>query len=94
MFRTLITFFCLGLLFLTAAPLYAQKTPQQQDFSNVRVDDLTDAQIRTFMKQAEASGLGEDQYERIAAARGMSDTEIIKLRKRVENLKRREDREP
>ena len=94
MFRTLITFFCLGLLFIAAAPLYAQKTPQQQDFSNVRVDDLTDAQIRTFMKQAEASGLGEDQYERIAAARGMSDTEIIKLRKRVENLKRREDREP
>lgn len=56
----------------------------KQDFSNVRVDDLTDDQIRQIIKQIQSSGLPESQLEQIAAARGMQPSEISKLRARVE----------
>lgn len=92
MFRIL-TFFLLATVMLAAAPAYAQK-PMQQDFSNVRVDDLTDAQIRNIMKQVEATGMGDDQLEKVAAARGMSNTEITKLRQRVEIIKKQDARKP
>lgn len=78
-----------GALSLSMNPTYAQKT-NQQDFSNIRVDEMTDAQIRGFLRQVEASGLGEDQLEQIAAARGMDPSEVAKLRQRAEKLKRQE----
>nr|WP_294901397.1 SLBB domain-containing protein [uncultured Pedobacter sp.] len=56
----------------------------QQNFSNVRVDDLTDDQIRQIIKQIQSSGLPESQLEQIAAARGMQPSEISKLRARVD----------
>lgn len=57
-----------------------------QDMSNIRVDELTDAQIRNFVNQVEASGLSEAQLEQVATARGMSPSEIAKLRQRVNKL--------
>ena len=59
----------------------------QQNFSNVRVDELTDDQIRQIIKQVESSGLPESQLEQMAAARGMQPSEIQKLRARVEAVK-------
>ncbi|MGV3763107.1 MAG: SLBB domain-containing protein [Parapedobacter sp.] len=56
------------------------------DLSNVRIDDLTDDQIRAYLKQAETSGLSESQMEAIARERGMPATEIQKLRDRIANL--------
>ena len=70
-------------LFLTAG-LRAQTN---QDFGSIRVDELSDTQIRQFMAQVEASGLSEAQLEQVALARGMSSTEIQKLRQRVDKLK-------
>ncbi len=58
----------------------------QKNFSNVRVDDLTDNQIRQFMQQVQASGLSDAELEQVAAAKGMSSVEITKLRERVEKL--------
>ncbi len=60
------------------------QTINQQNFSNVRVDDLTDDQIRQIIKQIQSSGLPESQLEQIAASRGMQPSEIAKLRARVE----------
>lgn len=57
-----------------------------QDLSQLRVDDLSDAQIRSFMQQAESSGLSESQMMQMAGARGMSSTEMDKLRQRVNQL--------
>jgi len=57
-----------------------------QDMSNIRVDELSDAQVRNFVNQVEASGLSEAQLEQVAAARGMSPGEISKLRNRVNKL--------
>jgi protein involved in polysaccharide export with SLBB domain len=85
MFRRLLLFSFLGLLILTAAPAIAQvPTP---DFSKVRVDELTDAQVRKFMSEVESSGLGENQLEQVATAKGMSPAEITKLKQRVEKIK-------
>lgn len=55
---------------------------------NVRVDELSDDQVRSFMRQAEANGMGDAQLEQIAQARGMRPEEIKKLRDRVEKIKK------
>ncbi len=65
-------------------PILAQTT---QNFSTIRVDELSDAQIRQFIQQVEAQGLTEAQLEQVASARGMSQSEIVKLRARVNRLK-------
>ncbi|MFA6946131.1 MAG: SLBB domain-containing protein, partial [Pedobacter sp.] len=58
-----------------------------QNLSNIRVDELSDDQVRAFMRQAEASGMGDAQLEQIAQTRGMRPEEIKKLRERVDKLK-------
>ena len=74
------------LLFLSISiPALAQVNPQ--NLSNIRVDELSDDQVRAFMRQVEASGLGEAQLEQIAQSRGMNPEEVKKLRARVEKLK-------
>ena len=72
-----------GLLF--AGAVHAQNI-NQQNFSNIHVDDLSDDQIRQFMQKIQASGLSQDQLEQIATARGMSATEVQKLKSRVQKL--------
>lgn len=57
-----------------------------QNLSTVNVDELSDDQIREFIKQAESSGLSESEMIQMAKARGMSQTEIDKLRARVEQV--------
>ncbi|RRN77227.1 capsule biosynthesis protein, partial [Pseudoxanthomonas sp. SGD-10] len=67
-------------------PLKAQNVTGQ-NFSNIRVDELSDDQIRQIIKQVESSGLPESQLEQMAMARGMQPSEIRKLRTRVEAVK-------
>ncbi len=67
-------------------PVLAQVNPQ--NLSNIRVDELSDDQVRAFMRQVEASGLGEAQLEQIAQSRGMRPEEAKKLRERVDKLKK------
>ncbi len=52
-----------------------------------KVEDLTDAQVREFVKRAEASGLSEADIEKYAMARGYSATDVLKLRERINQLK-------
>ena len=77
---------CLIFSFLIATPVLAQN-PNQPNFSTVRVDELSDEQIRNFMRQVEATGLKDAQLEQVAQARGMKPEEVVKLRRRVEALK-------
>lgn len=63
------------------------QTFNAQNLSNVRVDELTDDQIRNFIKQVESSGLPESQLENMALSKGMQPSEIGKLRARVDALK-------
>lgn len=57
------------------------------DFKSVRVDDLSDEDILGYMQQAEARGLGQSELELLAKQQGVSDSEISKLRRRIEKLR-------
>jgi protein involved in polysaccharide export with SLBB domain len=79
-----VTLLILLLLLGAIQPIAAQST---QNFSNINVDQLSDAQIKEFIKQVEAQGLSESQLEQVAQARGMSASEVQKLRARVNKIK-------
>ncbi|MBE7175738.1 MAG: SLBB domain-containing protein [Mucilaginibacter polytrichastri] len=74
------------LAFVSGIPAAHAQNVNQQNFSNIQVDDLSDDQIRQFMRQVQASGLSMDQLEQVAQARGMSPDQIDKLRDRVDKL--------
>jgi protein involved in polysaccharide export with SLBB domain len=82
------------ILFLTALILIVEQQfsiAQQsiipmQDYSSIHVDELTDVQVRKFVEQASATGLGAEKMEQVANANGMSNTEVEKLKKRIEKL--------
>ena len=64
----------------------AQDAPSIQNLQNINVDDLSDDQIKRFIQQVESSGYTEQQLELLARARGMSETQIQKLRSRITQI--------
>lgn len=73
------------LFFVTV--LIAQSAYSQTNYADVKVDDLTDAQIRQLIQRAESIGYGDAQLEQMAAAQGMKPAEIEKLRARVDKIR-------
>ena len=73
-----IVFFTIGISFSSFA----------QNYANVKVDELSDAQILQMIKKAESVGYSEVQMEQMAVAQGMKQDEIQKLRLRVEKVKK------
>lgn len=67
--------------------LICQGVYAQTNYNDVKVDQLSDAQILQMIKQAESIGYTEAQLEQMAAARGMKTEEIQKLRARVNKLR-------
>jgi len=63
------------------------KAQNLQNLSSVKVDNLSDDQIRQIQKQIESTGLPDSQLEQTAIARGMSPVEVRKLRARISSLK-------
>jgi len=59
----------------------------QTNYADIRVDDLTDTQIRQLIQRAEAIGFNDLQLEQMAAAQGMKPAEIVKLRARVQKIR-------
>ncbi len=57
-----------------------------QDIQNVKVDELSDAQIEQLIRRAESSGMNERQLEAMARERGMPAAEVNKLRQRIQSL--------
>lgn len=92
------------LLILFVLPLARQAEAQRQpprpseladiDFSAIRVDDLTDAQIREIVRRAEDRGLSVADLEKMAVARGMRPSEVVKLRARIRRIDLRAETEP
>lgn len=72
------------ILVLVHAAVSAQSL---QDIQNIKVDNLSDAQIEQLIKRAEAQGLSEQQLESMARERGMPATEVSKLRQRIMDLR-------
>ncbi|MDO8992020.1 MAG: SLBB domain-containing protein, partial [Daejeonella sp.] len=84
-FTRIFSLLALLVLISISIPAFTQVNPQ--NLNNIRVDELSDDQVRSFMRQAEASGMGDAQLEQMAQARGMRPEEIKKLRERVDKLK-------
>ena len=59
-----------------------------QNYADVKVDELSDAQILQMIKKAESVGYSEAQLGQLAAAQGMKPEEIQKLRLRVEKVRK------
>lgn len=57
-----------------------------QNLGTIKVDDLTDDQIRTFWNQAQERGLSMIQLQQMAVQRNMNPQEFAKLKTRIENL--------
>ncbi|WP_432712236.1 SLBB domain-containing protein [Pedobacter sp.] len=66
-------------------PALAQSVPT--NYADVKVDELSDAQIRQLMERAASIGYSDAQLEQLAAAQGMKAEEIQKLRFRVEKIR-------
>lgn len=56
------------------------------DLSNINIDELSDEQVQQFLDKAKENGLTLDQLELIAKQRGMSSTQIAKLRSRIRQI--------
>ncbi|MFT7233483.1 MAG: protein involved in polysaccharide export with SLBB domain [Cyclobacteriaceae bacterium] len=83
-----ITSFLLGLTLIFALSYsgQGQNLGSTSNLQNVNVDDLSDEQIESFAKKAQESGYSEQQLELLAKARGMSASQIAKLRQRMNKL--------
>lgn len=53
------------------------------DFSSIRVDELSDAQIRQIWERAREENMSIEQVQALALSRGMPRTEVNKLRSRL-----------
>jgi protein involved in polysaccharide export with SLBB domain len=78
-----------ALLFFFAIVI-SQSAFSQTNYADVKVDDLTDTQIRQLIQRAESVGYNDAQLEQMAAAQGMNATEIQKLRLRVEKIRKQD----
>ena len=84
--KPLLILLIFGLLGCFGDSVYGQQTPSIQNIQNLNVDDLSDAQIQKFVDRIEASGYTQDQLILLAKSRGMSDLQIQKLRRRINQL--------
>ena len=58
---------------------------QQQDYSNVSVDQLSEAQVTRLIEEADKRGLSDEQLLQSLGQRGMSPAEQQKLKVRIDN---------
>jgi protein involved in polysaccharide export with SLBB domain len=70
--------------------IFSQTASAQTNYSDVKVDELTDVQIRQLMQRAASAGYNDAQLEQMAAAQGMKAEEVAKLRTRVEKIRKQE----
>lgn len=83
-----IRIFLSTLICITSLVLQAQdvNSLSSTDLSRVDIDALNDDQIQQFLDRAEGSGLTLDQLEILAKQRGMSASQVAKLRNRIRQL--------
>lgn len=74
-------------IFFLFAVLITQTAFSQSNYADVKVDELSDAQIRQLIQRAESIGYNDAQLEQMAKAQGMKPEEIVKLRARVEKIR-------
>ncbi len=83
--KYLFFFWSLVICFIFPGNLKAQSLPQ--NLSNINVKDLSDAQIRNLLQQAQASGYTDNQVLAQAQSRGMTDDQVQALQKRITDIR-------
>lgn len=78
-YNTLIIFF-LGILSLTSQPVLSQNP------ATLKAADFTDAQLLDLLAQAQAAGLGVEQAEKLAMAKGMPASEAQAFKDRLNKI--------
>lgn len=82
----------LPLIFLFCISLTV--SAQVQDFSNLRVSQLTDQQLQQYLNQAKGAGYGPEQVEKELLNRGLPQSELAELRIRVQKLQTNNSESP
>ena len=80
----IITFFMVISVF--SIQITTAQTIDQSQIATVNIDNLTDAQIAAYWEKAKSQGYSIDQLSALAKAKGMSDTQISKLKSRIMSL--------
>jgi protein involved in polysaccharide export with SLBB domain len=88
-----IPFLLLFGFFFTDA-IHAQVGLNSMDLSRVEANDVTDAQLRTFVERAQAEGIGMDEAFMMARQRGLRQSVANQLRARVQQLSPRQQPDP
>lgn len=65
---------------------YAQNSISLQNFNSVKVDELSDAQISSFWKQAQEKGVSLQELQQLSVQRNMNPQEFEKLKSRIEKI--------
>lgn len=80
-----IIFFILFSTFFCSTASYGQVNLfSANDLRHVNIDDYSDEQLGSMLKKAKESGMSEAQLFQLVADKGMPDTEITKLKNRLE----------
>ncbi len=85
-YKNLWKFFLIALIWLMQTQLtLAQDLLKGKDLSQVKVDQMSDADISKFKAQLGSSGMSIEQAEQLAISKGMSSVEFAKLRQRLQD---------
>lgn len=82
-FRKLVFFFSLLIAFEVCT--FGQAS---EELSNIKVEELTDDQIRRFLNEVNRLGLSYEEIEQIALQRGMNPVELAKLKDRMQSFRK------
>lgn len=82
----LLAVICLLLLTVSPSVSFAQNI-ERQNLTNVKVDELSDAQVISIRDQILNSGQKEEDIEKIVINRGMAPEEVSKFKARLNTLK-------
>lgn len=74
---------------LTLSHNLSAQSVSKVDLRTINVDDMSDEQVLSFIQKAEARGLGEAEAEELARQSGMPESQILKLKTRIRDLKLR-----
>lgn len=69
-------------IFITATHVYAQA-----DYSNLQVDQLTDAQVKQMMQRADEMGYTDEQLTQLMSENGLGSAESRKLLDRMKKIR-------
>ncbi|QEL00349.1 capsule biosynthesis protein [Olivibacter sp. LS-1] len=87
MYKRIILYCFFSFCFFLLIPSYGYaQNLSATDLSMIKVDDLTDDQLRAYLQQANASGMTQEELMQMAVSSGMPSEEIEKLTQRLQTI--------